>query len=214
MNNIIDTYKPCTDNREEVDLCDVCKGEILLAVNRACHDFDTWDYALLAFREAISDTSCMAHAIFYHGSSLYGGESTLHFSDSALPQGRFVSRESNLFTCKGARICGITNAYSELAVKYYRMNNHDYSVFSQLLNSVDLRYDIEKRALFDMRDDRLLVGSPMPATTALRYEQISDLIGDEFHYIFDLNTGKMIVEVEQINKIEELLKKKNSPIYV
>lgn len=206
IKDILDNYKPNVTGRERVDLCDICSGEILLAMNKHHHEFNTWDYALLAFEKRLDYDGCTAHAVFYHGAPYYHSECALHFSDKEIPEGTFVSRESKNFVCKGGRLCGI-DPFGKLDLTYYRMDNHDYSVFSQLLNSVDLRYDVEKRALFDMRDDRKLSCLPVSHFDTDNFHYIEDLLGEEFHFMVDLKTLKVLVELEQLDKLNSILRR-------
>lgn len=164
-------YKPNFEGREEIFNDEIKNGTLVLVKN--VDNFRKWDWALVAFRNALNACDCMAHAVFIHGSTnCY--HNALYFTDDDLQNFKRVTRLSNDFECIGAKVVGVSLHNAESinfghSLQYYAMNNHDVSVFADALNSVGLAWNMTEQQLFDIETGRVLSAVPKRVSPEYRH---------------------------------------------
>lgn len=152
-------YRPNFEDHEGIFYDEIKNGTLVLVKN--VDKYRKWDWALVAFRSpfGVCECKCEAHAVYFNGNNR-ASHDALYFRDNDLPNFKHVTRQSNDFECIGAREVGVV-AYDEridihMSLMFYKMNNHDVSVFSDALNSVGLAWNITEQQLIDIKTGRVL----------------------------------------------------------
>ena len=150
-------YRPNFEDHEGIFYDEIKNGTLVLVKN--VYKYRHWDWALVAFRNPLGACECMAHSVYFNGNTR-GYHDALYFRDNDLPNFKHVSRQSDYFECIGARVVGVVLNEERINIRqqlqFYKMNNHDVSVFSDALNSVGLAWNITEQQLTDIKTGRVL----------------------------------------------------------